>query len=290
MAMHIQVRDKSGQSWVPVDVMADLAASATPFLGGHAHEGMALAAEQLRLMHGYVCAGHTSLPPRNQARRLHDEPSLSTRCREIFGTSIVETVAVERRDRLAEALAPLLSQNYELHIIGHSLGAGVAVLLTLLLDLDPRFTGNVRCTAFSPPPVLSLDLARSSAALVDSFIVEDDIIPRLSIASINRLHDELAEYAWQVRLVYVRRQGSTPVRLPAYALCVDPMCDCVCLWGAASPSCTKSTEKRPRDSKAHSRLTECDCRVATTARRARRTSRGSCIPAHRQQKVRTCQL
>jgi hypothetical protein len=75
-----QVRDKSGKSWVPVDVMADLAASATPFLGGHAHEGMALAAEQLRLMHG---------------------------------------------DRLAEALSPLLNQGYELHIIGHSLGAGV---------------------------------------------------------------------------------------------------------------------------------------------------------------------
>jgi pimeloyl-ACP methyl ester carboxylesterase len=132
---------------------------------------------------------------------------------------------VERRDRLAEALAPLLSQNYELHIIGHSLGAGVAILLTLLLDLDPRFTGNVRCTAFSPPPVLSLELARSSAALVDSFIVEDDIIPRLSIASINRLHDELAEYAWQVRLVCASR---------------------VLAW-AASPSCTKSTENHPRD-------------------------------------------
>lgn len=55
----------------------------------------------------------------------------------------------------------------------------------------------VRCTAFSPPPALSLDLARKAAGIVDGYIVEDDIIPRLSITSIKRLHRELQAYRWQ---------------------------------------------------------------------------------------------
>jgi len=50
-----EVRDKSGRSWLPVDVLADLAAFSEPFLGGHAHLGMVLAAKQLFAMHREVC-------------------------------------------------------------------------------------------------------------------------------------------------------------------------------------------------------------------------------------------
>eukprot|EP00959_Pyramimonas_sp_CCMP1952_P470686 9497102-Pyramimonas_sp.AAC.2 len=46
-----EVRDKSGRSWLPVDVLADLAAFSEPFLGGHAHLGMVLATKQLFGMH-----------------------------------------------------------------------------------------------------------------------------------------------------------------------------------------------------------------------------------------------
>mmetsp|Transcript_27622 Transcript_27622/g.52578 ORF Transcript_27622/g.52578 Transcript_27622/m.52578 type:complete len:716 (-) Transcript_27622:362-2509(-) len=147
-----EVRDKHGKSWLPVDVMADLAAESERFMGGHAHKGFTMIAEQLHHMH---------------------------------------------LERLQHLMDTHRDEDYELRVIGHSLGAGVAALLAMLLDKEPGLKGRVQCTAFSPPPVLSLGLARKCASIVDSFVVEDDIIPRLSISSINRLHSELNSYAWQ---------------------------------------------------------------------------------------------
>jgi len=46
-----EVRDKHGKSWLPVDVMADLAAESSNFMGGQAHKGIAMIAEQMLSMH-----------------------------------------------------------------------------------------------------------------------------------------------------------------------------------------------------------------------------------------------
>uniref|UniRef100_UPI00358FED08 diacylglycerol lipase-beta-like n=1 Tax=Myxine glutinosa TaxID=7769 RepID=UPI00358FED08 len=74
---------------------------------------------------------------------------------------------------------------YALTIVGHSLGAGTAALLAVLLR--PTFP-TLRCFAYSPPGgLLSERLSEHSRDFVLSVVLGDDIIPRLSIANLNDL-------------------------------------------------------------------------------------------------------
>lgn len=67
-------------------------------------------------------------------------------------------------------------ETYDLVICGHSLGAGMATILSMLLY--PRY--NVAALAFACPPCISADLARKSQTHVMSIVIGDDIISRLS--------------------------------------------------------------------------------------------------------------
>ena len=84
---------------------------------------------------------------------------------------------------LAEAckllLIPLLQalkEEYQLTLVGHSLGAGAASLLAMML----RANGitNLRCYAFAPPMCCEPDLASSCSDFVTSIVYRDDIISR----------------------------------------------------------------------------------------------------------------
>lgn len=78
-----------------------------------------------------------------------------------------------------------LLRGYRLVVTGHSLGAGVASLLTLLL----RANGfpAARCVAFSPPPILPRRAAQACEGAVLSVALEGDVVPRLSLASVHAL-------------------------------------------------------------------------------------------------------
>jgi hypothetical protein len=95
--------------------------------------------------------------------------------------SIVPTL----RTALAE------NKGYSLVAAGHSLGAGVAILLTKIL-LDNGFK-NTKCYAVSPPPVFGpmhvVDRKWSDA--LECFVYCDDIVPRLSLASARALVMEI---------------------------------------------------------------------------------------------------
>lgn len=79
--------------------------------------------------------------------------------------------------------------NYHLVITGHSLGAGAAVLLSILLK--PSYP-KVRCFAFSPPGgLLSLAAARFTENFVMSVIIGDDLVPRLSLATLDSLKRQM---------------------------------------------------------------------------------------------------
>lgn len=90
-------------------------------------------------------------------------------------------------------LRSALAQNvgYQVVVSGHSLGAGVATLLTKVL-LDNGFKG-VKCYAISPPPVFGpahvVDRRWSDA--LECFVNEDDLVPRLSLESARALIMEL---------------------------------------------------------------------------------------------------
>lgn len=69
-------------------------------------------------------------------------------------------------------------QGYQLVITGHSLGAGVASILALLIKLNMKFP-NMKCYAFSPPGSLfSFPLAQYCKELITSVVLGNDIVPR----------------------------------------------------------------------------------------------------------------
>ncbi|KNE60363.1 hypothetical protein AMAG_05757 [Allomyces macrogynus ATCC 38327] len=93
----------------------------------------------------------------------------------------------------------------KLVIVGHSLGAGTASLLTMLLadrqlshlrEIQP--TLQLKCFAFAPPPACSLNLARRYAHLIDSFILDNDVVARLSYGSVVDLRTSLLAAIAQV--------------------------------------------------------------------------------------------
>ena len=82
-------------------------------------------------------------------------------------------------------------RGYDLVVCGHSLGAGTAALLTMMLR--PRWPG-VHCYAYSPPGgLLSENAAMSTCDYITSVILGDDFIGRLSMRSMELLKDEMVE-------------------------------------------------------------------------------------------------
>lgn len=72
---------------------------------------------------------------------------------------------------------------------GHSLGAGVATILSLKLKKE---FSDVRCIAYSPPGgLISEALADYTKSFVLSVVVGDDIVPRLSILSVHFLKADI---------------------------------------------------------------------------------------------------
>jgi len=77
---------------------------------------------------------------------------------------------------------------YKILVVGHSLGAGVASIFTLLFH-QTHSQIPIHCYAFAPPCVLSMDLALSRVCkeLITSFVLEDDIVPRLCYGNLEHL-------------------------------------------------------------------------------------------------------
>lgn len=71
-------------------------------------------------------------------------------------------------------------QGYQLVITGHSLGAGVASILALLIKLNLNFP-NMTCYAFSPPGSLfSFPLAQYCRQFITAVVLGNDIVPRFT--------------------------------------------------------------------------------------------------------------
>lgn len=84
-------------------------------------------------------------------------------------------------EELNEAIVAALAANpdYRMVAVGHSLGAGIAALLTIRWRALKRFNNPV-CFAIAPPPCLSVSVRDKGVGYVYSFVNEDDVVPRLS--------------------------------------------------------------------------------------------------------------
>jgi len=80
---------------------------------------------------------------------------------------------------------------YKLMVVGHSLGAGVAAILSLLLR--PKFP-KVKCLAYEPPGcVFDRELAEASKEWVTSIVCGVDVVPRLSWQNAKLFRSQLFE-------------------------------------------------------------------------------------------------
>ncbi|XP_020760040.1 diacylglycerol lipase-beta isoform X3 [Odocoileus virginianus] len=114
-----------------------------------------------------------------------------------------------------------IAPEYRLVVVGHSLGAGAAALLALMLkSLYPQ----VRCYAFSPPRgLLSKSLYEYSKTFIVSLVLGKDVIPRLSVTNLEDLkrrilrviaHCNKPKYKILLRGCWYELFGGSPEDLP----------------------------------------------------------------------------
>eukprot|EP00929_Paragymnodinium_shiwhaense_P109522 TRINITY_DN7599_c0_g1_i1.p1 TRINITY_DN7599_c0_g1~~TRINITY_DN7599_c0_g1_i1.p1 ORF type:complete len:529 (-),score=59.75 TRINITY_DN7599_c0_g1_i1:316-1821(-) len=124
-----------------------------------------------------------------EPRRLEDgELPCFSHLQDVHVHSGMFRAATNLRERLTGLVEDVLAERpeHELVITGHSLGAGVAALLTL--QWKPLFGNRLRCVTFGPPQTLSLEAARAAEAQgVTSVISGDDAVPRLSLHTVSDL-------------------------------------------------------------------------------------------------------
>jgi len=87
---------------------------------------------------------------------------------------------------------------YQLVLTGHSLGAGCAAILSFMLK--GKFP-SLRCLAFSPPGcTVSLTMAERCKDYLTSYVLDTDIVPRLSLGSMEHLRDSAFEMIARIKV------------------------------------------------------------------------------------------
>ncbi|KAG8050234.1 hypothetical protein GUJ93_ZPchr0009g2369 [Zizania palustris] len=92
-------------------------------------------------------------------------------------------------------------KDYKLRLVGHSLGGASAALLAIMLrkksEEELGFSPDIiSAVGFGTPPCVSREIAQSCASYVSTVVLQDDIIPRLSAASLARLRTEILKTDW----------------------------------------------------------------------------------------------
>jgi sn1-specific diacylglycerol lipase len=87
---------------------------------------------------------------------------------------------------------------YKLVLTGHSLGAGCAAVLSFMLRTKYP---DLKCLCFSPPGcTLSENMAKRCKEYLTSYVLDDDIIPRLSLQSMEHLRDDVLEMIARIKV------------------------------------------------------------------------------------------
>jgi len=84
------------------------------------------------------------------------------------------------------------NEGFEVVVTGHSLGAGTAILCSLLLQKQLECNQKLRCFAYAPPPVIDkLNAPGINEAMMYSFVNECDVVPRASLDNVSLLCKEV---------------------------------------------------------------------------------------------------
>ena len=118
-----------------------------------------------------------------------------------------------------------LYPDYCLRLVGHSLGAATCTLLSYMLR--QRFP-NLRCVNYSPPGCsVSWDLAVGCKDWCSTFVLDSDIVPRLSLDSMELWRDEILELIGRIKVpkVEVARRFLKVSDGNSCGVCFDPPID-----------------------------------------------------------------
>ncbi|XP_043192219.1 diacylglycerol lipase-alpha-like [Amphibalanus amphitrite] len=98
---------------------------------------------------------------------------------------------LERAFSRAAAGAGAGAASYRLVLVGHSLGAGTAAILAILLrDQYPE----LRCFAYSPPGgLLSMPAVEYTKEFITSVVVGKDVVPRIGLHQLEQLRSDLMD-------------------------------------------------------------------------------------------------
>lgn len=95
------------------------------------------------------------------------------------------------KDRIIKSLRVLHNEGYHIVFAGHSLGAGCAALLSVMLQKEFE---DLECFAYAVPACVNLSVAESCDDFVHSIVLRDDFVPRAKASNILKLVDELKNF------------------------------------------------------------------------------------------------
>ncbi|POM73229.1 Hypothetical protein PHPALM_9939 [Phytophthora palmivora] len=95
------------------------------------------------------------------------------------------------KDRIVKSLRVLHNEGYHIVFAGHSLGAGCAALLSVMLQKEFE---DLECFAYAVPACVNLSVAESCIDFVHSIVLRDDIVPRAKASNVLKLVDELKNF------------------------------------------------------------------------------------------------
>ena len=116
--------------------------------------------------------------------------------------------------RKKEVLKKIYSQDSEyrdfnLVVVGHSLGGGCAQALSLMLR--PAFP-SLRCFAYEPPGcIFDEDLAEDCKEWIVSIVRHDDLVPRITQPNLESLRDEFLDVLARIKVPKVRSSATRQV-------------------------------------------------------------------------------
>ncbi|KQJ86387.1 hypothetical protein BRADI_4g05100v3 [Brachypodium distachyon] len=102
---------------------------------------------------------------------------------------------------IANQAIPCLSKavvqfpDYKIVIIGHSMGAGIAALLTYILRENDKLS-SATCIAFGPAACMTWDLAESGKNFITTVVNRNDVVPSLGRVSTAKLRKEVMASSW----------------------------------------------------------------------------------------------
>ncbi|KAI9080072.1 hypothetical protein K1719_038005 [Acacia pycnantha] len=85
--------------------------------------------------------------------------------------------------------------DFNVKIVGHSLGGGTAALLTYILREQKEFS-SISCVTFAPAACMTWELAESGKHFIATIINGSDLVPTFSASSVDDLRAEVTASSW----------------------------------------------------------------------------------------------